>query len=52
MTTTPQNCAECGRPLLLSDGAEMCCYRHCPAYGQDQSDNEPDDPQPQPKTTR
>ena len=34
-------CSECGRPLLLSNSALMCCWRHCPAYGQDVSEDNP-----------
>lgn len=33
---TPQNCSECGRPLVASNGAEICRWRHCAAYGVDQ----------------
>ena len=34
-TSEPDTCAECGRPLLLSNGSLMCCWRDCPVYGQD-----------------
>ena len=33
-------CTECGRPLLYSNGALICCWRHCPVYGVDVSDEE------------
>lgn len=33
-------CTECGRALLLSNGMLMCCWRHCPVYGRDQSPDE------------
>ena len=34
-------CTECDRPLLLSNSSLMCVWRHCPAYGQDQSEDYP-----------
>jgi hypothetical protein len=39
MTTNTGICSECGRPLLISNGSVMCCYRHCPVYGHDVSED-------------
>lgn len=33
--TDNDRCAECGRTLLHSNNVLVCCWRHCPAYGQE-----------------
>lgn len=45
--SAPQTCSDCRRPLLLSNGAEICAWTPCPIYGRDQADEEPKRPHPQ-----
>lgn len=30
---SPATCTECRRPLLISDGFQMCCVRTCGEFG-------------------
>lgn len=38
------SCPECSRPLLVSDGLEMCCHTGCAEFGR------PVDQQPSERT--
>lgn len=44
-------CPECNRPLLVSDGFEMCCHYDCSEFGMP-VDQQPPEPPSQPLSSQ